>query len=161
MSGASVYIRACTRRAGVVFRPLGVGDPSLRLRMTTSHFALFFQGGFVVTGLAIWWWYERHTRVCPITGRKQFVFLTEQHVHRLAAVVRNGMLRSCQGRLLPRYDPRTIRVDCIARHVIRSNAGVPELTRTRWNVHVVDNEDVANAIVLPASSDFKLLARLK
>ncbi len=59
------------------------------------------------------------------------------------------MLRSCEGSLLSRYDPRAIRVDYVARHVINANSNIPDLSRMRWKIHVVDNMDLANAIVLP------------
>ena len=41
--------------------------------------------------MMMFFWYERHTRLCPITGRKQFVFLTQNQINRVAVVIRNGV----------------------------------------------------------------------
>ena len=43
---------------------------------------------------------------------------------------------------MSRYDPRSIRVDYVVRHVLDRNNDIPALNRIRWKTHVIDNDEV-------------------
>ena len=54
-------------------------------------------------------------------------------------------------KLVSRYHPKSIRVQLTVKLLLQANANIPALNRIRWNVRLVDSDDIVNAMVLPVS----------
>ncbi|KAG6040010.1 hypothetical protein E4U41_001672 [Claviceps citrina] len=97
--------------------------------------------------------YLCNSQTVPVTGRRRFNFLSDRYVelaHARAAEDAVRVVKEQGGGFLSEWDPRTVVVKRVMGKLIR----VSGLTGLDWEVHVIADNETANAAVYPGGKVF-------
>ncbi|KAG6004125.1 hypothetical protein E4U21_001396 [Claviceps maximensis] len=111
------------------------------------------QSVVVVAVLGAVAFYLYNSQTVPVTGRRRFNFLSDTYVEYAHAWEADDVVRQVRengGYFLSDGDPRTIMVRRVMRKLIR----VSGLSSLDWEVHVIADNQTANAFVLPGGKVF-------
>ncbi|XP_056388927.1 metalloendopeptidase OMA1, mitochondrial isoform X2 [Hyla sarda] len=90
----------------------------------------------------------------PITGRSRLLVFRKEDYNLLTNVEYESLTEEYKEVLLPAEDARYQLVQKLVDRLITCNHDLPEVSRMKWTVHIVDQPDVINAFVLPNGQVF-------
>ncbi|KAK3684887.1 peptidase family M48-domain-containing protein [Podospora appendiculata] len=143
-------------------RPFGNYDPEKHRRARP----LYTPGGFfrmlrspsthmvaviAVAGAVLF--YFSHLETVPVSGRTRFNVYSSESIEQAGEMQCKAMLYDLErqgARILPDFDPRTIRV----KRVLNKLVPFSGMADQNWEIFVVDEPRVANAFVLPGGKVF-------
>ncbi|KAJ5738015.1 hypothetical protein N7493_001170, partial [Penicillium malachiteum] len=105
---------------------------------------------FVVIGLGISGIYLYNTDVVEMTGRRRFNCVSAQRELQMGAESYREVLGSERGKVLPDYHPLSMMVDRVLQRLIPQ----ANIEGADWKVHVIKDDQMANAFVLPGGKVF-------
>ncbi|KAJ5726680.1 uncharacterized protein N7483_008037, partial [Penicillium malachiteum] len=105
---------------------------------------------FVVIGLGLSGIYLYNTDVVEMTGRRRFNCVSAQRELQMGAESYREVLGSERGKVLPDYHPLTMMVDRVLQRLIPQ----ANIEGAEWKVHVIKDDQMANAFVLPGGKVF-------
>ncbi|KAL4817444.1 TCP-1/cpn60 chaperonin family-domain-containing protein [Aspergillus spinulosporus] len=85
-----------------------------------------------------------------MTGRRRFNCVSHQQELKMGEQSYREVLRDCQGRILPEYHPLTIMVNRVLHRLVP----VAPIDGADWKVHVIKDDNMVNAFVLPGGKVF-------
>ncbi|KAK4156248.1 mitochondrial metalloendopeptidase OMA1 [Chaetomidium leptoderma] len=142
-------------------------DPSHRdARLRTAKPLLHWRGWralntpstYTVAGLAVaaaLLFYFSHLETVPVSGRTRFNVYSPASVRQAGALEHKRLLWELETkgvRVLPGWDPRTVRVKRVMRRLLPFSGMNQE--EEEWEVFVVEDDGTANAFVLPGGKVF-------
>ncbi|KAJ6136489.1 hypothetical protein N7512_001649, partial [Penicillium capsulatum] len=105
---------------------------------------------FVIVGLGISGFYLYNTDVVEMTGRRRFNCIPHSQELAMGAQSYREVLNSERGKILPDYHPLTRMVDRVLQRLIPQ----APIEGADWKVHVIKDDGMANAFVLPGGKVF-------
>ncbi|KAJ5984297.1 hypothetical protein N7481_006396 [Penicillium waksmanii] len=105
---------------------------------------------FVILGIGISGIYLYNTDVVEMTGRRRFNCVSAERELAMGAESYREILASERGKVLPDYHPLTKSVDRILQRLIP----MADIEGAEWKVHVIKDDGMANAFVLPGGKVF-------
>ncbi|KAL3430772.1 TCP-1/cpn60 chaperonin family-domain-containing protein [Aspergillus tetrazonus] len=85
-----------------------------------------------------------------MTGRRRFNCVSHQQELKMGEQSYREVLRDCQGRILPEYHPLTIMVNRVLHRLVP----MAPIDGADWKVHVIKDDNMVNAFVLPGGKVF-------
>lgn len=89
--------------------------------------------------------YLSHTSLDQETGRRRFICVTQQQELNFGEEGYREALNAARGSILPDYHPMARMVDRVLQRLIPQ----APIEGANWKVHVIKDDDNANAFVLP------------
>ncbi|KAM9324643.1 metalloendopeptidase OMA1, mitochondrial [Gastrophryne carolinensis] len=97
--------------------------------------------------------YFTNLEEAPVTGRMRLLVFRKEHYDLLTALEYETLIEEFKDEMLPEEDERYQLVQKIVQHLIACNRDLPEVTKIKWTLHVVD-KPITNAFVLPNGQIF-------
>ncbi|KAJ6072591.1 hypothetical protein N7467_010676 [Penicillium canescens] len=107
-------------------------------------------GHFVAIGVGISGVYLYNTDTVEMTGRRRFNCVSSSQELKMGEESYREVLQSERGKVLPDYHPITRMVDGVLQRLIPQAA----IEGADWKVHVIKDDGMANAFVLPGGKVF-------
>ncbi|KAL4753943.1 hypothetical protein BDW72DRAFT_201172 [Aspergillus terricola var. indicus] len=85
-----------------------------------------------------------------MTGRRRFNCVSHQQELKMGEQSYREVLRDCQGRILPEYHPLTVMVNRVLHRLVP----MAPIDGADWKVHVIKDDNMVNAFVLPGGKVF-------
>lgn len=126
------------------------------LRANRGKFVL--SGGFSVAGL--FYLYQSHIQICPITGRRKFVALTTDQARKIGDANFKQIIDEMEGIVVPESDPVYLQISRVANAILHANRDLRQIYDKTWTLTVID-APVVNAFVLPSGNIFVFTGLLK
>nr|ALS04202.1 mitochondrial metalloendopeptidase OMA1 [Acartia pacifica] len=121
------------------------------------QFAKANRGKFLLTGAlsagGLFYLYESHIQVCPITGRKKCVILTPDQARRIGEANFQDIINDVQESIVPEIDPVYHQIASVANRILSANRDLRQIYDKACTLTVVDSP-VVNAFVLPSGNIF-------
>ncbi|KAB8264543.1 TCP-1/cpn60 chaperonin family-domain-containing protein [Aspergillus pseudonomiae] len=105
---------------------------------------------FVIIGLGISGFYIYNTDTVEMTGRRRFNCVSAQRELEMGRQSYQEVLNENRGSILPEYHPLTIQVDRVLQRLIPQ----APIEGADWKVHVIKDDSMLNAFVLPGGKVF-------
>ncbi|KAJ5794383.1 hypothetical protein N7457_000982 [Penicillium paradoxum] len=105
---------------------------------------------FVIIGVGISGVYLYNTEKVEMTGRRQFICISRDQELKMGEESYREVLRSERGKVLPDNHPLTRMVDGVLQRLIPQ----APLEGANWRVHVINDDRMVNAFVLPGGKVF-------
>ncbi|KAH1723022.1 hypothetical protein KXX25_009431 [Aspergillus fumigatus] len=105
---------------------------------------------FVIIGVVIGGIYTSNVETVEMTGRRRFNCVSSHQELRMGQQSYEEVLRSTRGKILPENHPLTIMVNGVLRRLIPQ----APIEGADWRVHVIKDDGMVNAFVLPGGKVF-------
>ncbi|KAE8392410.1 peptidase family M48-domain-containing protein [Aspergillus alliaceus] len=105
---------------------------------------------FIIVGLGISGFYIYNTDTVEMTGRRRFNCISAQRELAMGKQSYEEVLNEARGRILPEHHPITMQVSRVLQRLIPQ----APIEGADWKVHVIKDDDMLNAFVLPGGKVF-------
>ncbi|RHZ65170.1 chaperonin-containing T-complex subunit CCT8 [Aspergillus thermomutatus] len=105
---------------------------------------------FVIIGVVIGGVYANNVETVEMTGRRRFNCVSSHQELRMGQESYQEVLRSTRGKILPENHPLTVMVNRVLRRLIPQ----APIEGADWRVHVIKDDGMVNAFVLPGGKVF-------
>lgn len=139
--------------AGRGFRNWWVSLPKVKRTLFKDHlirnkYRYILSAGTTVGGSV--YYYDSHIHETPITHRKRFILFSTDQLGEIENLEKEELFVTNKNRILNEYSPHSNRAMKVANRLFVANKQIPEVTAIIWNLTVIDNPNLANAVAFPS-----------
>lgn len=139
--------------AGRGFRNWWISLPKVKRTLFKDHLIRNKYRYFLIVGTTTGgsvYYYQSHIHDTPITHRKRFILFNTDQLKEIENLEKEQIYHDYKNKILNEYSPYSNRSLKVANRLFVANKQIPEVAAIVWNLTVIDNPNLSNAIAFPS-----------